>query len=183
MKLTSLLMPSDQTILRLVATDNLPSRNNARYPAAELPVLARYLIGTAATVDHDWRAEKEWGLIIDAGVIVEVPPTGLDADASKVVMAEGYQQVWVDVATEDQTILDRIERGLNWRVSIAAAFSIMRCPECDCKAGNMNSYECPNMPWDVPYYDRVGVCDALEVSLVLIPAVRSARVIGVMETA
>ncbi len=174
--------PTDQTILRLVATDNLPSRNAARYPASELPALAHHLAGAAATVDHDWRTEKEWGFVVDAGVSIEVPPPNLDESAAAIVSAEGYQQVWVNVATDDQTILERLELGLNLRVSIAAAFSIMRCPGCNCKAGDMASYECPNMPWDVPYYDRIGVVDALEVSLVLIPAVRSARVLGVMET-
>jgi hypothetical protein len=180
--LTAFVPPTDQTVLRIVATDNLPSRNNARHPAAELPTLAAYLIGTAATVDHDWRAEKEWGTITDAGVMTEVPPTDLDAEAQKIVNAEGYQVVWVDVATDDQATLDRLERGLNLRVSITIVFTLMRCPDCDCKAGNMASYECPNMPWDVPYYNRIGVCDALEVSLVLVPAVRFARVLGVMES-
>jgi hypothetical protein len=179
--LIAFVRPPKQTTLRIIATDNLPSRNNARYPASELPALAAYLIGAAATVDHAWRAEKEWGTITDAGVMVEVPPTDLDDDAQKIVVSEGYRVVWVDVATDDQTVLGRMERGLNLRVSISATFSLMRCPDCDCKAGNMASYECPNMPWDVPYYDRIGVSDGLEVSLVLVPAVRSARVIGVME--
>jgi hypothetical protein len=31
--------------------------------------------------------------------------------------------------------------------------------------------------WDLPYYERFGVCDGFEISLVVVPAVKQARVL------
>jgi hypothetical protein len=164
--------------LKAIATDNLVSRNGARYPASELPVLASLLVGCPAIADHYPTVDREWGRIRDAQILKPSPPPNLDEHNQAIVDEEGYQQIIVDVETRaDHPLLADFASGVKTRVSICAAFTTFRCPGCNCKAGNFFSSDCPNVYHSVPYFERVGVCDAFELSLVVIPAVKQAKVL------
>lgn len=164
--------------LKAIATDNLVSRNGARYPASELPVLASFLIGCAAIQDHRDLIDREWGTITDAQISRTAAPADLDELNQAIVESEGYQQIVVDITTRtDNPLLTDFAAGVKLRVSICAAFTTFRCPGCSCKEGNFFSSDCPNGYHSVPYFDRVGVCDAFEISLVVVPAVKAAKVV------
>ncbi|NJN87073.1 MAG: hypothetical protein HC881_13235 [Leptolyngbyaceae cyanobacterium SL_7_1] len=171
------------TIVEAIATDNLVSRNEARYPAAELPTLARYLVNKPASINHPnafrGSVEDEWGTIITAEVQTTPPPLDLSAENAAIVAAEGYFQIRVKISCADDVAhLDAFRKALRLRVSISAIYSYMRCPGCKC-GENIFSRECVNDFWTLPYYERHGVTDALEISLVSVPAVRSACVVSI----
>lgn len=163
--------------LKAIATDNLVSRNGARYPASELPTLASLLVGCPAIQDHWAEIEKEWGTITDAQILKTTAPPDLDELDQAIVEAEGYQQIVVEIQTRaDNPLLADFAAGFKLRVSICAAFTKFRCPGCNCGEENFFSDKCPNGYHSVPYFDRVGVCDAFEISLVVIPAVKQAKI-------
>lgn len=163
--------------LKAIATDNLVSRNGARYPASELPVLAALLVGCPAIQDHCDLINREWGTITDAQISKTAAPSNLDDLDRAIVQSEGYQQIVVDIQTRaDNPLLADFAAGFKLRVSICAAFTTYRCPGCNCKAENFFSSDCPNGYHSVPYFDRTGVCDAFEISLVVIPAVKQAKI-------
>jgi hypothetical protein len=170
-------------VVSIIATDNLVSRNEARYPAAELPLLATYLVGKPASIDHPspfrGTVKDEWGTIFSSQVKSVPAPVGLSSENQAIVAAEGYYQVWVDVSCAvDSEHLPEFRKKLRTRVSIAAIYQFMRCPGCKCGA-DIFSRECVNDFWSLPYYERHGVSDALELSLVSTPAVLSARVVSI----
>jgi hypothetical protein len=55
----------------------------------------------------------------------------------------------------------------------------MRCPNCECAAGDLRSPKCPNSYEDISYYERVDVQEVFEVSFVEIPDVRRARILEI----
>jgi hypothetical protein len=174
---------TDPVIVRAIATDNLVSRNGARYPLSELAALAKYLVDKPASIDHPsayrGTVKDEWGTITAAQVEKAEPPTDLSQENKLIVQQEGYHEVFVDVACDIGTEhLEAFKKLLRRRVSIAAMFEFMRCPGCTC-GEDVFSPHCVNDFWDLPYYERHGVCDALEISLVSVPAVRSARVVSI----
>jgi hypothetical protein len=171
-------MEVDKVIVLAIATDNLVSRNGARYPLAELPALAKYLVDKPASIDHAWTTvEKEWGTIVAAEVVKATPSPDLDEYNQAIVKSEGYSQVHVEIACpDDSPHLKEFDMGLRIRVSITAAYTTIRCPGCSC-GEDVWSRECVNDFWELPYYERHGVCDAMELSLVTIPAVKAARVL------
>jgi hypothetical protein len=163
--------------LKAIATDNLVSRNGARYPASELPTLASLLVGCPAIQDHWAEVDKEWGTITDAQILKTAAPLNLNELDQAIVEREGYQQIVVDIQTRaDNPVLADFAAGFKLRVSICAAFTTYRCPGCNCKAENFFSSDCPNGYHSVPYFDRMGVVDAFEISLVVIPAVKQAKI-------
>lgn len=163
--------------LKAIATDNLVSRNGARYPATELAALANLLIGCAAIQDHCDLISREWGTITDAQISRTTAPPNLDELDQAIVEREGYQQIVVDITTRaDNPLLADFAAGVKLRVSICAAFTTFRCPDCNCKAENFFSSDCLNGYHSVPYFDRVGVVDAFEISLVVVPAVKQAKI-------
>ena len=171
-------MGIDAVIVKAIATDNLVSLNAARYPLGELPALANFLVDKPATVDHDYfECADEWGLIVAAAVVQADPPNGLTDENKAIVKAEGYHQIHVEIACPPGTsYLQDFPYGIRIRCSITAIYSFMRCPGCKC-GGDVFSPDCTNDFWELPYYERIGVTDALEISLVTVPAVRSARVL------
>jgi hypothetical protein len=168
----------DAVIVRAIATDNLVCRNAARYPASELPRLVASFPGKPATLDHDWfECADEWGVVVSATLQQAAPPENLSDDDRAIVAAEGYYQVMVEIACPPDTpYLKDFEYDIRTRCSIAATYSQMRCPGCKCGA-DVFSRECVNDFWQLPYYERIGVVDALEISLVSVPAVKAARVV------
>jgi hypothetical protein len=171
-------MRDDAVIVKAIATDNLVCSNGARYPLGELPKLVATLPGKPATTDHDWYdCEDEWGVITSASLVQAEPPKDLSADDQAIVKAEGYHQVIVEIACPPDTpYLKDFEYGIRVRISIAASYSQMRCPGCEC-GESVFSRECPNDFWELPYYERIGVVDALEISLVSLPAVKAAQIV------
>jgi hypothetical protein len=173
----------DLVTVRAIATDNLVSRNGARYPLSELAALAKYLVGKIASIDHPspyrGTVKDEWGNITGSGVERTTPPSDLSDENKLIVQSEGYHHIWVDIACSgDSEHLEEFKKYLRLRVSIAAMYTSMRCPGCTC-GEDVFSPHCVNDFWDLPYYERHGVCDALEISLVSVPAVRSARVVSI----
>lgn len=168
----------DGVIVRAIATDNLVSRNAARYPLAELPALAELLPGKPATLDHAWSGvASEWGVIIAAILEQVEPPANLTAEDAAIVKVEGYHQVVVEISCPAGTsYLTDFDHGIRTRCSIAAGYTYMRCPGCKC-GEDMFSRECVNDFWELPYYERVGVVDAFEISLVSVPAVKAAQIL------
>jgi hypothetical protein len=168
----------DAVIVRAIATDNLICRNAARYPLSELHRLVVTLPGKPATTDHDWyECNDEWGVIVSAELIQAEPPTDLSDLDQAIVKAEGYHQIIVEIACPpDTTYLRDFEYDIRTRLSIAASYTFMRCPGCKC-GEDVFSRECENDFWELPYYERIGVVDALEISLVSLPAVKAAQIL------
>jgi hypothetical protein len=176
--MTVFTIPDDAVTVKAIATDNLVSGNRARYPLSELPALVKFLPGKPATLDHDWfDCTDEWGIITSASLLKTEPPPDLDAEDQAIVKAEGYYQVIVEISCPPDTpYLGDFQYGIRIRVSIAATYSQMRCPGCKC-GEDVFSRECVNDFWTLPYYERIGVMDALEISLVSVPAVKAAQVL------
>lgn len=168
----------DGVIVRAIATDNLVSRNAARYPVAELPMLVELLPGKPATLDHAWGGvASEWGVITSAAMERVEPPASLTSEDAAIVKAEGYFQVVVEITCPSGTsYLADFDNGIRTHCSIAAGYTFMRCPGCKC-GEDMFSRECVNDFWSLPYYERVGVVDAFEISLVTVPAVKAAQIL------
>ena len=168
----------DGVIVRAIATDNLVSRNAARYPVAELPMLVELLPGKPATLDHAWSGvASEWGVITAAVMERVEPPQNLTAEDALIVKAEGYYQVVVDISCPAGTsYLQDFDNGIRTRCSISAGYTFMRCPGCKC-GEDMFSDDCTNDFWKLPYYERIGVTDAFEISLVTVPAVKAAQIL------
>lgn len=164
--------------LQAIATDNLVSRNRARTPLDELTSLAGYLVGKPATTDHNtYQIEKEWATITSAYVEQASPPDGLDEVNRAIVSQEGYHRIICDLSVpSDSPHLQAFERGLRLRVSIQFIYSVPRCPGCTCGESYFSRF-CPNTWEDIQYLERIGVTDAYEISLVVVPAVREARVL------
>lgn len=167
-------------LIQCIATDNLPNRSGMRIPAGEFPALARLLRDKPASVGHPWSNPlSNWGRITDTALLVfKDVPAGLSKADKKSIAGEGYQQILLTIAVQtghpylEEFACDRLRE-----VSIAFAYSQMRCPGCDCGKDIYPSYGCPRLPDTQPYIERFGINDAFEVSLVAIPAVRSARVV------
>jgi hypothetical protein len=169
----------EMKMLKAIASDNLISRNRARTPADELPMLAQCLVGKPCTTDHNtYNVEKEWATITHAWVDkAATPPSGLDPLNLAVIDREGYQQVRCELSVpDDSPHLLAFERGLRLRVSIQFLYTYPRCPGCTC-GENYWHRACPNTYADIQYLERIGVVDAYELSLVVVPAVTSARVL------
>lgn len=169
---------AEMKLLKAIASDNLISRNRARTPLGELPMLAQCLQGKPCTTDHNtYNVEKEWATIARAWVEKVEPPPGLDPLNSAVVAREGYYQVMCELSVpDDSPHLLAFDRGLRLRVSIQFMYTYPRCPGCTC-GENYWHRACLNSYADIDYLERIGVTDAYELSLVVVPAVTAARVL------
>ena len=168
---------TEMATVTAIATDNLVSRNGARYPAVELVALAQLLVGKATVTDHWTMVEQEWGTISRAWVEKVEPPADLDEINRAIVRQEYYQQVRCEISYPADFPLEQDwQVGLKLRVSICAAYQFLRCSGCSC-GHHFFSVKCPNSWSEVVYFDRVGVVDAYELSLVVVPAVKEARVL------
>lgn len=173
-------MKDDVILLRAIATDNLVSRNGARIPASELPALANFLKGKPAIRDHRmFSTETAWGRVVTTTLERATPPGDLVDYNQAIVAAEGYWQIACEIAVQPgHSVLESLEYERVGELSITFLYSEMRCPNCSCGEA-IWSEKCVNDFWDLPYYERHGVTDAFEISLVVVPAVQAAKVVGV----
>ena len=161
----------------ILATNNLPNRNGARFPVAELPLIAEKIVGCAASVDHEYEYEEQWGTVISAEVQTVSPTPYQLKRYSDIIKAEGVQNVIVVVQSKTQT---EIVPDVGDHASISALFQYLTCPGCDCDRRDV--FGCPKAREafdEKGYIERLGVEDVLEISLVLVPAVPDARVIEI----
>ncbi len=167
-----------EIIIEAIATNNLVSRNGGRIPASELPALAGYLIGKKAITDHRWTVYPlpPWGYIQSSEVLTLPPPDDIRDVDKDIIVREGYQVIKVAIAADDQHPYVK-DRGYIDGVSIAFEYTTMGCANCECERHDIFHPKCPNSFWDIEYYERWGIVDAFEISLVVIPAVRQASLL------
>ena len=150
-----------------IATDNLPNRNGARFSLKELQTIVALLPGVPISIDHSYSFSDRKGFIVSANLVQK------DLDPlPEAIKNEGYWTIEVETDIEGVSPLPLNGDGL----SISTLYKKERCPDCDCQVENWTS--CPRSIETIEaagYIERVGVTDVLEVSLVLIPAVRNAK--------
>jgi hypothetical protein len=170
--------------ITILFTDNLISRNRARWSAAEIQRMPNLIVGHRATLDHAWESvENRWGVVTSAKAVKGTAIGILSPEETAIVDKEGY---WYGEATIEvpdiaskSDIIQMISGGLLSENSIGFAYKFMRCPNCECAAGDLRSPKCPNSYEDISYYERVDVQEVFEVSFVEIPDVRRARILEI----
>jgi hypothetical protein len=172
------MMGDDRIILNAIATDNLISRNGARIPASELQALTRFLNGKPAITDHAlYAVSTAWGRIVATALESANAPLDLSEENRAIVANEGYWRILCEIAVEPgHPVLKDIDFERVGELSITFLYTDMRCPGCTC-GENVWSRNCPNDFWELPHYERHGVIDAFEISLVVVPAVKSAKIL------
>lgn len=163
-------------IIKGFAGDNLPNRNGGRFSVTELSRITKLLPGVPLTFDHSIRYHDRQGRIVSASM-EEASVDGLDSDLREVIKSEGYWRIRFE-AEFDGDLPPVPGDG----VSLSVLFQSERCPDCDCNSESWLT--CPRSIEDVfarGYVERVGVADVLELSLVLIPAVKRASVTEVSD--
>jgi hypothetical protein len=161
----------------IIATNNLPNRNMGRFPAAELPAIAKKLVGVAAIVDHEAEYEEQWGTVVEARVErAEPTPEQLEAYPD-VLRTEGLQNVVAVVQSKTQI---EIVPDVGDHASITTAYTDLVCPGCTCEYRDADRCK---KAWEalstLGYLERAGVQDIYEISLVAVPAVPDAIVTNV----
>ena len=170
--------------VKILFTDNLISRNRARWSAAEIQKMPSLIVGHRGTLDHKWgNVIQRWGNVISAKAVEGTAIGELSPEEKAVIAKEGYWYAECDIDIPD--ILENIhisrmvEKLLLSENSIGFSYSFMRCPNCECAAGDLRSPKCPNSWEDIPYYERVDIQEVFEVSFVEIPDVRRARILEI----
>jgi len=154
-----------------IATDNLPNRNGGRFSVRELTRISELLPGSPVSFDHNTGYNDQQGRVLSAWLE--------QSDLSPLPQAiakEGYWQVKFEA---ESSVLPKPGDGL----SIATLYRTEKCPDCNCDAASW--LECPRSMQeirDAGYVERVEVEDVLEISLVLIPAVKGAQVISASDS-
>lgn len=171
-------------IVKLLFTDNLVSRNRARWSAAEIQKMPSLIVGHRSTLDHKWgNVIQRWGNVISAKAVKGSAPNDLSAEEKAIVNQEGYWYGECDInipdIPENIHITRMTEKLLLSENSIGFSYKYMRCPNCECAAGDLRSPKCPNSWEDISYYERVDVQEVFEVSFVEIPDVRRARILEI----
>lgn len=159
-----------------IATDNLPNRSMGRFPAVELPKIAQSLVTNSASVDHSDYYRNQWGTVTRAWVERLEPTAEQRAEYADVIAKEGYQRVMVEI--ESRPEID-VKPQAGDHLSITAMYRDLVCPGCDCE--ERDAFECPKARKALEtlgYLDRSGVVDTLEISLVLVPAVKGAVILS-----
>jgi hypothetical protein len=172
--------------VKVLFTDNLVSRNRARWSAAEIQKMPSLIVGHRGTLDHAWGSvANRWGVVVSANAVKGEIPKDLSPEEKAVVDKEGYWYAECDIEVaianvpERGWIADMIKCQLFSENSIGFSYKNMRCPNCECKAGDLRSPKCPNSYEDISYYERVDVQEVFEVSFVEIPDVRRARILEI----
>ncbi len=181
---------TDFAILTFVATDNLISRGLSKWDKDELPKIAKFIQGCPFTLDHEWgEVEEAQGLCFDAKVKKIEPDMSLIDQCNnkewnqKIVKDEGYLNVEVNVAFPILSpILNSLRYGCSGSVSLGGfVYQEIWCPLCNTPFDDEN---CPHFipnPWEkkyketAPYYVRKNLIDLAELSLVLIPNFKNAK--------
>lgn len=162
------------------AGDNLPNRNGGRFSLIELQRISNLLPRCPLTFDHSDRYHNRLGTILSARLEQASPPPGLDDIGQAIVAREGYWHISFEAEFTGETD-DLPSPGDG--ISLSVLYKTERCPDCDCEAESW--VQCPRPIEDVfakGYIERVGVADVLELSLVLIPAVKHAAVNMIQNT-
>ena len=172
--------------VKILFTDNLVSRNRARWSAAEIQKMPSLIVGHRATLDHAWGSvANRWGIITSAKAISSNTPNDLSPEEKTVVDKEGYWYGECDIEVAIANVpshawlAEMIQGQLLSENSIGFSYKYMRCPNCECAAGDLRSPKCPNSWEDIPYYERVDIQEVFEVSFVEIPDVRRARILEI----
>lgn len=172
--------------IKLLFSDNLISRNRARWSAKEIQRMPSLIVGHRGTLDHSWGSvANRWGVVTSAKAVKSVPPNDLSPEEKAIVDKEGYWYAECDIAVPDSDIPSRawlsemIKVFLLSENSIGFSYKYMRCPNCECSAGDMRSPECPSSYEDISYYERVDIQEIFEVSFVEIPDVRRTRILEI----
>lgn len=173
-------------IVKLLFTDNLISRNRARWSAAEIKKMPKLIVGHRATLDHAWGSvANRWGIIVSAKASKGIAPDDLSSEDEVIALKEGYWYAECDIEVAIANVPNRawlaemIKSLLLSENSIGFSYKYMRCPNCECAAGDLRSPKCPNSWDDIPYYERVDIQEVFEVSFVEIPDVRRARILEI----
>lgn len=172
--------------VKILFTDNLISRNRARWSAAEIQKMPSLIVGHRGTLDHAWGSvANRWGIVVSAKAVSEAAPSDLSPEEQAVVNKEGYWYAECDLEVAIANVPSRawlaemIKSQLLSENSIGFSYKYMRCPDCECAAGDLRSPKCPNSWEDISYYERVDVQEVFEVSFVEIPDVRRARILEI----
>jgi hypothetical protein len=160
--------------ITLICSNNLIDRNRGRWTAAAIQAMPQAAIGRPATMDHEWDDVLEtWGRITNARAYTTTPPADADQMSLDAIALEGYWEceLTIEVLTKNQEVLSALDKILSEN-SIGFSYERMMCSNCTCDAKDARSYDCPNTIWDIlaTYYNRVGLLEIFEDSMVLIPA-------------
>lgn len=161
-------------IFRFVATDNLPNRSGARIPLDGLRVLRVTMIGVPATLDHGWGGVRlNFGRVVDSDLISLPAPSGLRDWELESISSEGYHQLILSIAIQNgHPQIPELESYRQGEVSISFIYDALKCPGCTCGS---DIWDCERR--NFKYVERHAVNDGLEISLVISPAVKRARLI------
>lgn len=191
-----LVSPSNTVVWPSIVTDNLVNRGLARWPVESLQAQRKYLKGIPYKLDHDWdsvmgnfgRTFDTWLSSSDSAPAEVLDRAGMGRINRKIVEREGFHQVGVLTYIDaNHPVLDGIRKGIYSEVSMGGfAFNDFVCPICNT---SFTDASCPHglpgpmqrspyaklyfskeeLDMFAPYYERVGVSDIGEISLVSIP--------------
>ncbi|MBE9178609.1 hypothetical protein IQ268_08560 [Oculatella sp. LEGE 06141] len=185
-------------VLSFVAANNLVTRNIGTWTEPDLYKMADMLPGLPATLDHDWGdVGKVVGRVLEAEVqkSATAPKEVLDragyfAWNKKIVDRDGLVQTVCNIYFElNSSVIQGLRFGRLREVSVGGFnFTMLGCPHCKTSFADE---KCPHLipnPWmdlndpevrklTAPYYERIGLIDLLEISLVATPAAPNAGVI------
>ena len=162
-----------------VGSDNLPNRSGLRTPATELKALASLMVGCPATLDHGvYRGVAgNFGRIVDAELLTIPTPSNLSKlDMDALTADGGYMQLITGVAIETgHPQLEELASLRQSECSLSFMYTALRCPGCTC---GKDLWSCESRV-NPPYFERWGVVDGLEISLVVSAAVKRAKLVPI----
>lgn len=170
--------------IKLLFSDNLISRNRARWSETEIKKMPALIVGHRATLDHAWGSvARRWGIVVNARAVNGEAIAPISPEEKAIIDKEGYWygecEIDIPDISSNAEIAEMVQSLLLSENSIGFAYQFMRCPNCECAAGDLRSPKCPNSWEDISYYERVGVAEVFEVSFVEIPDVRRARILEI----
>lgn len=194
------LTADEVVVLPFVAANNLVTRNIGAWTEPDLKVMAEMLPGLPSTLDHDWDdVGKVVGRVFEARVekSATAPQEVLDragfgASNRAIVKANGFVQVICNIFfAANSPVIEGLRFARLAEVSVGGfAFNYAGCPTC---GTSLSDEKCPHIvasPWMdldrenpevrkllVPYYERIGLTDLMEISLVTTPAAPNAGVV------
>jgi hypothetical protein len=192
------LTADEVVVLPFVAANNLPTRNIGAWTEPDLYKMADLLPGLPSTTDHDWdNVVKVVGRVFEAEVQKSptAPQEVLDQAGyyeinKQIVESDGFVQTLCNIYFEvDSPVIRGLRFGRLGEVSVGGFnFQTVQCPICGTSFMDDN---CPHLipsPWldlenpeirklVAPYYERIGLVDLMEISLVTTPACPNAGVI------
>jgi hypothetical protein len=192
------LTADEVVVLPFVAANNLVTRNIGTWTEPDLRTMADLLPGLPALLDHDW---DEVGKVVGRVFAAEVqqsrsaPDEVLDRAGygnvnRQIVKEDGFVQVvaWIFFEAANP-VVNSLRFGRLDEVSVGGFnYTTIQCPLC---CVSFDDEACPHLlpsPWldlsipeirklVAPYYERIGLIDLMEISLVTTPACPNAGVI------